>query len=76
VLALKTGADVYVAFDQRIGNYKHNAVVNGFTRIDNFKKDVQDLTQDITYILEQHIKQYPHQWVWFHDRWKTKPKEG
>jgi KDO2-lipid IV(A) lauroyltransferase len=79
VLALKTGADIYVAFDQRIDNYKHKTVVNGpikFAKTDNFKKDIENLTQNITYILEQHIKQYPHQWVWFHDRWKTKPKEG
>ncbi|MDR1434501.1 lysophospholipid acyltransferase family protein [Candidatus Endomicrobiellum devescovinae] len=78
VLALKTEADVYVAFDQRIDEYKHKTVVNGpisFTKTDDFEKDVEKLTQDITSILEEHIKRYPEQWVWFHDRWKTKPEE-
>ncbi|MDR3196180.1 MAG: hypothetical protein LBT58_05340 [Endomicrobium sp.] len=35
----------------------------------------EKLTQTATSILEEHIKQYPEQWVWFHDRWKTKPKK-
>jgi KDO2-lipid IV(A) lauroyltransferase len=78
VLALKTGADVYVAFDQRIDEYKHKTVVNGPINIEktgDFEKDVEKLTQTATSILEEHIKQYPDQWVWFHDRWKTRPKE-
>ncbi|MDR3306823.1 MAG: lysophospholipid acyltransferase family protein [Endomicrobium sp.] len=78
VLALKTGVDVYVAFDQRIDEYRHKTVVNGpirFTKTDDFEKDVEKLTQTATSILEEHIKRYPEQWVWFHDRWKTKPKE-
>jgi KDO2-lipid IV(A) lauroyltransferase len=78
VLALKTGTDVYVAFDQRIGEYNHKTVVNGPINIEktgDFEKDVEKLTQTATSILEEHIRQYPDQWVWFHDRWKTKPKE-
>jgi KDO2-lipid IV(A) lauroyltransferase len=76
-LAIKTGADVYVAFDQRIDKYRHTTVVNGPITVDrtgNFETDVKKLTQMCTSILEEHIKQYPEQWVWFHDRWKTAPK--
>jgi KDO2-lipid IV(A) lauroyltransferase len=78
VLALKTGADVYVVFDQRIDDYRHKTAVNGPININktgNFEKDIESLTQEVTSILEEHIKKYPEQWVWFHDRWKTKPKE-
>jgi lauroyl/myristoyl acyltransferase len=48
ILALKTGSDVYVAFDHRVGKYKHKTVVNGpinFAKTDNFKNDVKNLTQ-------------------------------
>jgi KDO2-lipid IV(A) lauroyltransferase len=78
VLALKTSADAYVVFDQRIDDYRHKTVVNGPININktgNFEKDIKSLTQEVTSILEEHIKKYPEQWVWFHDRWKTKPKE-
>ncbi|MDR1122766.1 MAG: lysophospholipid acyltransferase family protein [Endomicrobium sp.] len=79
VLALKTKADVYVAFDQRIDKYKHKTVINGpisFTKTDDFGKDIEKLTQDITSILEEHIKKHPEQWVWFHNRWKTSHIRG
>ncbi|MDR2811615.1 MAG: hypothetical protein LBB06_00680 [Endomicrobium sp.] len=53
--------DDYVAFDQRICEYKHKTVVNGpisFTKTDDFEKDVEKLTQGVTSILAEHIKRY------------------
>lgn len=26
--------------------------------------------------LEQHVKNHPDQWVWFHKRWRTRPTQG
>ncbi|MDR3253548.1 MAG: lysophospholipid acyltransferase family protein [Endomicrobium sp.] len=77
VLALKSGADVLVGLDQRIDKYKHKTVVKGpitIKKSGNFGKDVQNLTQKASLVLEEHIRQYPQQWVWFHERWKTRPK--
>jgi KDO2-lipid IV(A) lauroyltransferase len=37
------------------------------------KKDISRLTQRCTSIIEEKIRQYPEQWFWFHNRWKTRP---
>ncbi|MCL2485630.1 MAG: lysophospholipid acyltransferase family protein, partial [Endomicrobia bacterium] len=74
VLALKTGAKVLIGLDQRIDKYGHKTVVKGpveITPSGDFDKDVVALTQKTSDILEEHIRQYPEQWVWFHERWKT-----
>lgn len=36
-------------------------------------KDIEELTQKYTEILEQIIREYPSQWVWMHKRWKSRP---
>ncbi len=33
------------------------------------------ITQVLTKMIEQEIRQYPEQWLWFHDRWRTRPAE-
>ncbi|MCX7973951.1 MAG: lysophospholipid acyltransferase family protein [Candidatus Aminicenantes bacterium] len=32
------------------------------------------ITQVLTKIIEQEIRQTPDQWLWFHDRWRTRPE--
>jgi Kdo2-lipid IVA lauroyltransferase/acyltransferase len=32
------------------------------------------LTQRYNNLIEEWICRYPHQWVWFHSRWKTRPE--
>lgn len=32
--------------------------------------DVQRVTQELTNIIEAHIRQYPQDWFWLHNRWK------
>ncbi|WP_368187573.1 lysophospholipid acyltransferase family protein [Aestuariibius sp. HNIBRBA575] len=34
--------------------------------------DAQTMTQDMSHRLEQHIRNDPGQWMWFHRRWKEK----
>ena len=38
-------------------------------RTDNFKEDVQNNVQYLINIMEDVIRKYPEQWMWFHDRW-------
>jgi KDO2-lipid IV(A) lauroyltransferase len=37
------------------------------------KKDIIETTQKYTKVLESIIREYPSQWLWMHDRWKSKP---
>ncbi|MBD3413175.1 MAG: hypothetical protein GF421_01935 [Candidatus Aminicenantes bacterium] len=39
----------------------------------DFNKDVTNITQICTRIIERQIKQHPHYWLWFHDRWRSRP---
>jgi KDO2-lipid IV(A) lauroyltransferase len=45
------------------------------TSTGNQKEDILQLTQRCTSIIEEKIRQYPEQWFWFHNRWKTRPPE-
>ena len=44
-----------------------------FSPVDTSSQDINNITQDYTNILEQHIRANPEQYFWFHRRWKTKP---
>ena len=35
--------------------------------------DILVTTQQLTTIIEQHIRKYPQEWFWLHNRWKYKP---
>jgi KDO2-lipid IV(A) lauroyltransferase len=37
------------------------------------EKDIIETTQEYTKVLESIIREYPSQWLWMHDRWKSKP---
>jgi KDO2-lipid IV(A) lauroyltransferase len=37
---------------------------------EDFKNDVKVNTQNLIYLMEKAIKEYPEQWMWFHDRWR------
>jgi KDO2-lipid IV(A) lauroyltransferase len=37
------------------------------------EKDITETTQEYTKVLESIIREYPSQWLWMHDRWKSKP---
>ena len=32
-------------------------------------------TQQLTHFLEEAIRKHPAQWVWMHERWKTRPEK-
>ena len=76
VMAMRSGAPVVPAFmaRQKSGRYKFilkpamDAVCT-----DDYEADLQVNTQRFTKIVEEIVREYPDQWFWFHQRWKTKP---
>jgi len=39
------------------------------------ERDVTDTMAHITALIEQQVRKYPSQWLWLHNRWKTRPPE-
>lgn len=35
------------------------------------RKDIRQTTQKLAALIEAHIKKYPEEWFWLHDRWKA-----
>lgn len=42
------------------------------TKSNNKQQDIKEMTQLLTLIIERHIRKYPYEWFWLHNRWKTK----
>ncbi|MEW5807228.1 MAG: lysophospholipid acyltransferase family protein [Acidobacteriota bacterium] len=75
LLALKTGATIIPVFSvprddgtYRIIYEKEVEIINTGNR----EKDVLDIMQTCTKIIERYVREYPHLWMWMHQRWRTK----
>lgn len=76
-IAMKTGSKVILALDTRLPDDRHRIVIRGpieFKKTGDKQRDVFEYTKIISDMIESHIKAYPEQWVWMHNRWKTKQK--
>lgn len=76
VLHLRTGAPLLPAFCPRVGPVKYRLVirpplepVQGFDGPEAF-------TRSMNNCLEEIIREYPEQWLWLHDRWKSAKRAG
>ncbi len=75
-LALKTGAPLLLSMDIRQPNDRHHVLITPAINLEisgDLEQDVQTNTAHILKILEAYIRQYPDQWLWTHNRWKTQP---
>jgi KDO2-lipid IV(A) lauroyltransferase len=78
VLALKTGAAVvptyvYLADDGK--QHMHILPEVPFTVTGDDEADMITNTQKLNDFIEATIRRHPEQWVWMHERWKTKQGE-
>jgi len=76
LMALKTGAAVLPAFSH-LGEdgLQHIEILPEIPmRVTGDEEaDIQYNTQIYSNYIEERIRQHPEQWVWMHERWKTKP---
>jgi KDO2-lipid IV(A) lauroyltransferase len=77
-VALHTGAAVvpgYAYWDESIQKYRlrFEPPVE-LIRTGDTERDVFENTQRFTRVIEEIIRKHPDQWVWVHQRWKTRPK--
>ncbi len=74
-LALRTGAALMVGFCQRqpSGRYLLTMRELPVEPSDDREGDVLKLTAALSSEIENAIRRAPEQWVWMHQRWKTRP---
>ncbi len=74
-LALRTGAPVIAVFVHRKpeGGHRVSAAPVPFQPTGDAEADTTAFTAAMTAAIEAHIRAVPHEWVWMHRRWKTRP---
>ena len=79
VLALRTGTPIVPAFIRREDAGAHRVVVGPPLAPPRSEGDVEAaivaLTARCTEAIEAAIRKTPEQWLWMHDRWRTRPPE-
>lgn len=78
VLSLKSGAALVPAFCEKTADDRYTLTAYPkieYTPTGDHDADVKNLTQLVMNALEQGIRKNPAQWLWLHNRWKTRPKE-
>lgn len=76
IMAMKTGAAVVPIFTHLREDYILE--INCYPEIEmtvtgDEEADLLTNTQKLSDATEREIRKYPEQWVWMHERWKTKP---
>jgi len=77
MIALDSGASVMAAYYLKKPDDTWKIVVNpefNIIRTGDRKHDLYKNTELFHKDIEEMIKQYPTQWVWMHERWKTTPE--
>jgi KDO2-lipid IV(A) lauroyltransferase len=75
LLALHTDAPVLPAFTSRLPDGKYLLEIGReveIIRSGNRDDDILFNTMNFNKIIEQHVRRYPEQWFWMHQRWKTR----
>jgi len=75
VLAMRSGAPVVPAFMPRMADGRYKLVILPpleIVRTGDYTRDLQTNTQQFADVVEAVVRQYPDQWFWLHQRWKTK----
>jgi KDO2-lipid IV(A) lauroyltransferase len=78
ILAMKTGAAIvptYIFLGKDGMQHMHILPEIAWTETGDEEETMKVNTQRYTCFIERVIRDHPDQWVWMHERWKTKPGE-
>jgi KDO2-lipid IV(A) lauroyltransferase len=79
VLALRTGAPIVPIFTRRDPDGSHRVVVRpplAPPETSDREQAVVELTAACARAIEHAVRESPEQWLWMHDRWRTRPTAG
>jgi KDO2-lipid IV(A) lauroyltransferase len=74
-LSLKYKSPILPIFTYRDSEHRHHVCIGEPVAIEptgDFEQDVRNLTAECSKVTERFIRDHPEQWVWFHERWKTR----
>jgi KDO2-lipid IV(A) lauroyltransferase len=77
-LARLKDAPIVPAFITENADGTHTAILHPplwVTKTKDRDKDIWATTQELTTIIERHVRTYPTEWFWLHNRWKTRPPQ-
>jgi len=72
VLSIKTGAPLIFAIAIRNNDYTYRVELQEITKpdLENEQEKIKVMTEKYISLLEDYIRIYPEQWLWFHNRWR------
>jgi KDO2-lipid IV(A) lauroyltransferase len=76
-IAMKTGAALVPAFMVRGTDGRFEAHVKPeieVKRTGDNERDILEMVRRYTSVVETYVRAYPDQWMWMHQRWKTRPE--
>ncbi|RGS73683.1 MULTISPECIES: lysophospholipid acyltransferase family protein [unclassified Mitsuokella] len=68
------GVPIFPAFMHRDEHGFHTLIVGDPVFVEKTKdkrEDIRRTTQILTKDIEEHVRKYPEEWFWLHDRWKS-----
>lgn len=76
-LSYKLEIPLLPVFDARISRTDHHVQLGPPMVVPDLPEEeaVKQLTNQCTAKIESMVRQYPEQWIWMHNRWKTRPPE-
>jgi Kdo2-lipid IVA lauroyltransferase/acyltransferase len=76
VLHLRTGATLMSGYCARVGVGKYHVMITPPFNADHSERDATAITAIVNARLEEVIREFPEQWLWMHDRWKSARRKG
>jgi KDO2-lipid IV(A) lauroyltransferase len=76
VLGIRTGAVLLPAFCVRVGIGRYRVVIRPPLTVEGREKDPAAIMAEFNGVLESVIRDYPDQYLWMHDRWKSARQRG